>query len=333
MPHAVATEARVVVRLVVDRLEPERRRTARGSPLAAGGAAAAAPDRKPGEPVEARAAEEVEEHRLGLVVGGVAGEHAGREHGVAGRTGAGLEVRRLARRRRAPPRKAAPTRAAAARTTSASAADPGRRPWSTCTAVTSQPRRHRQHQERERVRPARHRAGHRGAGRRERAAGRAASSSSVTLIGRRTSASSPDRASRTQQLGHVGHAELATDAAQAGVDVRPAHAELGGRRADGRRRAAAPEELALLVGEVARPPATGDGDRAVDRQPAPRARSSRLRRTDGGRRARCRPPRSMRARRASERCCAALRCSARDRRRAPPPRVSDEASGSTGLVR
>src|SRR5690606_24976272 len=36
-------------------------------------------------------------------------------------------------------RKAAPHRSAARRTTSASAADPGRSPWSTCTAVTRQP--------------------------------------------------------------------------------------------------------------------------------------------------------------------------------------------------
>ena len=45
------------------------------------------------ETVEARAAQEVEQHRLGLVVGGVAGEDAAGEGVVAGAAQAGLQVR------------------------------------------------------------------------------------------------------------------------------------------------------------------------------------------------------------------------------------------------
>ena len=46
-----------------------------------------------GEPVQAGAPEEVEEHGLGLVVGGVAGEGVGRQDGVASGAGPCLQVR------------------------------------------------------------------------------------------------------------------------------------------------------------------------------------------------------------------------------------------------
>ena len=56
----------------------------------------------PGEAVEAGAAQQVEQHGLGLVVGGVAGEHVGRQRRVAGRARPGFEVRARARPGRAP---------------------------------------------------------------------------------------------------------------------------------------------------------------------------------------------------------------------------------------
>ena len=91
------------------------------------------------EAVEPGAAHQVEQHRLGLVVGGVAEQRVGGEHGVAGGPGPGLEVRaRLDVTRSA--RNAAPKPSAAvAHHLGLSAAEPARRPWSTWTAVTSHP--------------------------------------------------------------------------------------------------------------------------------------------------------------------------------------------------
>ncbi len=59
-----------------------RRRSRMGWPLAA----------HAGQAVEAGAPQEVEQDGLGLVVGGVAGEDVGGQHGVAGGPGPGLEV-------------------------------------------------------------------------------------------------------------------------------------------------------------------------------------------------------------------------------------------------
>ena len=132
--------ARVVVRRVVHRPRPscraQRTRSRRGAGRAAGGA----PSAHAGEAVEAGAAQQVEQHRLGLVVGGVAGEHVGRQRRVAGRAGPGLEVRARRRPRHARARNAAPKRVAPPpRRRRPPRSEPGRSPWSTCTAVTSQP--------------------------------------------------------------------------------------------------------------------------------------------------------------------------------------------------
>ena len=92
-----------------------------------------------GQAVDAGAAQQVGQHRLGLVVGGVPGGGVGAEDRPAGRPGPGLEVGAVGRPPPAPSGTRRRTGAAASATTSASAADPGRRPWSTCTAVTRQP--------------------------------------------------------------------------------------------------------------------------------------------------------------------------------------------------
>ena len=87
------------------------------------------------QPVEPGAAQQVDQHRLGLVVGGVAGERRRRAARPAGRRGPGPRgsgpaatstAHEPERRRRA--------RRPAGRRASASAADSGRRPWSTWIA-------------------------------------------------------------------------------------------------------------------------------------------------------------------------------------------------------
>ena len=102
---------------------PRRARPSRrGAGRAAGGAGSRRMPARPGRP---RAPQQVEEHGLGLVVAGVAGEHVGGQHAVAGGPGPGLrfgpghhrhllgsEARRRSARR--PPA-----------TTSASSAEPG----------------------------------------------------------------------------------------------------------------------------------------------------------------------------------------------------------------
>ncbi|CAB4557131.1 unannotated protein [freshwater metagenome] len=92
MAHTVAEEAGIVVRRVVHDRQPERRaervrlvasqreqRSRRAGP-------------HPGEPVEAGAAQQVDEDRLGLVVRGVPGEDVGRQHGEPGGSCPSLQV-------------------------------------------------------------------------------------------------------------------------------------------------------------------------------------------------------------------------------------------------
>ena len=92
MTHAVASKPQVVVGRVVDRLDPEV-----GAQLA-GFAASDGPQRSTagvvaGEAVEARTAEQVEEHGLGLVIGGMPGEHLAGQGVVASPPGTGFQVR------------------------------------------------------------------------------------------------------------------------------------------------------------------------------------------------------------------------------------------------
>ena len=109
-----------------------------------------------GQPVGARAPQEVEQDRLGLVV-----------HGVTGRHASGSTAKRAARARASrfgPARDrhllghedARPRSAAARATTSASAADPSRSPWSTWIAVTRTAGRGSQDEQGQGVRAARH---------------------------------------------------------------------------------------------------------------------------------------------------------------------------------
>ena len=85
-----------------------RRRTGPGSRPAQGEERMARAGPDAGQAVEAGAPQQVEQHRLGLVVGGVAGEDVGREHGVPGGPGPGLQVRAGRRRRPVSARKPAP---------------------------------------------------------------------------------------------------------------------------------------------------------------------------------------------------------------------------------
>ncbi len=95
-----------------------------------------------GETVDAGAPQDGEEHRLGAVVGGVTGGVVGREDGAAGGAGAGFEVGAVGDDCPLGPEGGAEAAPQPSATTPASPADPGRRPWSTCTAVTSQPAAH-----------------------------------------------------------------------------------------------------------------------------------------------------------------------------------------------
>src|SRR5207248_8366963 len=134
--------------------------------------------------------------------------------------------------------KAAPKRVAAARTTPASLSDPGRRQWSTCTAVTWHP-----------ASPASTRRA------RESAPPETAQ---VTLVPGAGNRHLPSRrlaveltgAGEGDQLPHRAGAELAPDPAQAGVDVRAADRQPGGGLAHRRRRRHRVEELALLDREL-----------------------------------------------------------------------------------
>ena len=94
--------------------------------------------RMPASPSRPAPPQEVEQHGLGLIVGGVPGEDVGRQDGVAGRPRPGLQVRPAATSIRSA-LKPAPKRAGPSATTSASAVDPARSPWSTWTAVVRQP--------------------------------------------------------------------------------------------------------------------------------------------------------------------------------------------------
>ena len=213
--------------------------TARGRPRhrpprsrpAAGASSGWRSGRMPAQPVEPRAPEQRQQHRLGLVVGGVAEQRVRREHGVAGRPGPGLEVapgvdldalgaergaeaaRRVGDQRR--PRRSLP----------------GRSPWSTWTAVTSRPASTGEHEQGERVGAARHRARdrrRRGPGTWHRCTAPEPGVRRRAPIGvtrrrraaRRSGAAGAGRGpSRRRACGRC---------AQAGVDVRPAHPELGG---------------------------------------------------------------------------------------------------------
>ena len=131
--------------------------------VAASGRMAATPSR-PG------AAQQGEQHRLGLVVGGVAVQGIGAEHRRAARPGRGPRGRRRAPPRPAPARKrgtrTAPRRRA---TTSASVAAAGPQPVVDVDRRDVEAGVAGQHEQRERVGPARDGARHR-AGRREGAA-------------------------------------------------------------------------------------------------------------------------------------------------------------------
>jgi hypothetical protein len=89
--HPVAAERRVGIAGVVDGLEPHVDTQSQGL------APAQPPDRAPHrvhthQPVEPGAAQQVQQHGLGLVVGRVAGQRVGRQRRVPGRPGPGLEV-------------------------------------------------------------------------------------------------------------------------------------------------------------------------------------------------------------------------------------------------
>ena len=202
-----------------------------------------------GQPVEAGAAEQVEEHGLGLVVGGVAGEHVGGQRRVAGPAGPRLEVGAGRHASPAPTRKAAPNRAATSATTSASARRAGPQAVVDVDGGDRAAGLDREHEQRQRVGAAGDRAGDGGAGRRERAAGQ------QVRRGRRHGSRTRSRlpaAEQAEQLGDVG-------------DARACARRAGGwrTRSSGSCRATSAaaltegaaserlEELALLGGELA----------------------------------------------------------------------------------
>ncbi len=148
--HPAAQEAGIAIAGVVDRLEPEGRAVREGG-------LAPDPEQRPGQPALALghrpqaprggAGQEPHEHRLRLVVGGVtqrdrAGPdpvgHLG-ECPMAGSAGLVLEGG-SGGTWTATASKSSPRRRARAATGSASAAEPGRRPWSTWTTWRCQPR-------------------------------------------------------------------------------------------------------------------------------------------------------------------------------------------------
>ena len=167
--HPVAAEGGRLVGRILDRSQAE-------VPAERPGLAPAQAEQRPadgphaGQPVEPGAAQEVEQHGLGLVVGCVAGQDVGRQRGVAGGPGAGLQVR---------PRRDLDPHGAEGR---AEALGRVRHDVGLIVAAGAQPvvdvdRRHSrargdgQDQQRQRVGAARHRAGDLGAGGREPAAG------------------------------------------------------------------------------------------------------------------------------------------------------------------
>ena len=92
MADAVADEPGVVVAGIVNRTEVEVGAELTGLGSAEGEDRLGGRAPHPGQAVEGGAPEEVDEDGLGLVVGGVAGEHAGREGRVSRRAGPGFEV-------------------------------------------------------------------------------------------------------------------------------------------------------------------------------------------------------------------------------------------------
>ena len=130
---------------------------------------AAGPHRRQARAAEPRS--RLQQHRLGLVVGGVAGEHVGRQRGVAGGAGAGLEVRAVGHVDASTRRSRHAERGGRARARRRPrSAEPARRPWSTWMAVASQPAATASASSAVESAPPGHGAGDRGARARERAA-------------------------------------------------------------------------------------------------------------------------------------------------------------------
>ena len=84
--HPVAQERRVEVAGIVDDVDPQRMaEPGRSSPGAGRGSVVAGRDASRPGPVRRRTAHQVDQHRLGLVVGGVTGHDVVGQHRVAGR--------------------------------------------------------------------------------------------------------------------------------------------------------------------------------------------------------------------------------------------------------
>src|SRR5207244_432983 len=134
-------------------------------------------------------------------------------------------------------RKPAPNRAAAAARTAASATEPARRPWSTWAAVTRQPAATARTSSASESGPPEtaHVTSLPAAGKLERV-------SSST----RSSAEEVTFANQSEQLANRARAQLAADATQAGVHVRPADLQVGCGLTDRRRGVQHVEQLALL---------------------------------------------------------------------------------------
>ena len=242
------------------------------------------PGRRRGEAVEPGAPQHGEQHGLGPVVGGVAGGVARRAARPGGRPGPGPRGR--ARRRRPPARRGTRRRSGWRRRPRPRPRppSPARRPWSTCTAVTSHPAAHGEDQQGEGVGARRTR---RTSAPSPRAGTQQRSRSGSSGIDAAQSTTRPARTWSSSSVDGVD-VEAAGDAAEAGVDVRPAHPEA-------RRRRPAPsviariacEQLLLLVGELAdgrrRGRASAAAAVAVRR---PRALSSPVSRGRGRRRSR-----------------------------------------------
>ena len=165
----VAAERRIVVGRVGHRLEPDGRAELPGLPPAQPAQRAAA-GRHAREPVEAGAAEQVEQHRLGLVVGRVPGEHVGRQGAVAGRPGPGLDVGPGRHRDALGPERGAVLGRGAPHDLGLGRR-PGPQPVVDVDRGDPAAGPHRQHEQRQRVGPAGHGAGHLRAGRGEVAPG------------------------------------------------------------------------------------------------------------------------------------------------------------------
>ena len=233
---AVAAEARVVV--ATGRRPGRGRASAHSACVSARRSARIGwrgPGRQGGEAVEPGAAQQGEQHRLGLVVGGVAGACVGRQHARSGRPGPGPRGRARRRPSTRSARNAAPNRPPRPRDDVGLGGRPGPQPVVDVHRGDVAAGRDGQHQQRERVGAARHRA------RRARVPGggnaqRARSWRSVGVDRRRGR-----RATSVEQLGApIATLEAAGDAAEAGVDVRPAQPRSAAASHHRRRRRARP---------------------------------------------------------------------------------------------